>query len=113
MTTIEDIEREFYRKVDAGEATLSEEGKMKRILKAQWRELLAATPEQQADFLLLDGWMRAAFLRAAAVTQDGPERTWLWERVIRDADPGLGRDLLSALYNRYRDPPECFRGTNT
>lgn len=113
MPTIEDIEREFYRKVDAGEATLSEEGKVKRVLKAQWRELLAATPEQQADCLFLTGNVRAAFLRAAAVTQDGPERSRLWERVIRDADPGLGRDLLSALYYRHRDPPECFRGTNT
>ena len=113
MPTIEDIEREFYRRVDAGEITLSEKGKAERILTAQWRELLAATPEQQADFLLLTGDMRAAFLRAAAVTQDGPERSWLWERVIRDADPGLGRDLLSALYNRYRSAPACFRGTNT
>lgn len=113
MPTIEDIEREFYRKVDAGEITLSEKGKAERMLTAQWRELLAATPEQQADFLLLDGWMRAAFLRAAAVTQDGPERSRLWDPVIMAAAPGVGRDLRRALYYRHRDPPECFRGTNT
>ena len=113
MPTIEDIEREFYRRVDAGEITLSEKGKAERILTAQWRELLAAPPERQADFLCLTGDMRAAFLRAAAVTQDGPERSRLWDSFIMAAAPGTGRDLRRALYYRYRSAPECFRGANT
>lgn len=113
MPTIEDFEREFYRKVDAGEITLSEKGKAERILTAQWRELLSATPERQADFLLLTEGVRAAFLRAAAVAQDGPERARLWDPFIMGAAPGPGRDLRRALYYRHRDPPECFRGTST